>query len=135
MFPTSPPSGSIAIPGDAKFWMPKPDDISEDGIGSFIRGTWLIKDVPVREARQLRQQERRIADIVGNLATTAEDFDRLAQAVEDGYDTDNSDEDDALTATERPALDEFIPDHETASLDSHELGATGLVSAPATVRI
>jgi len=97
MFPTSPLSGSITIPSEATFWMPKPEDIDEEGIGSLIRGTWLIKDVPVREARQLGQEERRIAEVLGNLAAAAEDFDRLAHAVEDGYDPDNPDGRYALT--------------------------------------
>jgi hypothetical protein len=88
MFPTSSLSGSVTIPSDATFWMPKPEDIDEEGIGAVFRETWLIKDMPVREARQLRQDERRIAEVVGHLAATAEDFDRLAHAVEDGYDPD-----------------------------------------------
>jgi hypothetical protein len=58
MFPTSSLSGGITIPGDATFWMPKPEDIDDDGIGAFFHDTWLIKDVPVREARRLRQEER-----------------------------------------------------------------------------
>src|SRR5262249_31137230 len=135
MFPTSPLSGSTTIPNEATFWMPKPEDIDEEGIGCLLRGTWLIKDVPVREARQLRQEERRIAEILGNLAATAEDFDRLAHAVEDGYDPDEHDERYALTATERAALDEFVSDDETAVLDSLEIGVAGLVYALATVRI
>src|SRR6266567_8365943 len=118
MFPTSPLSGSITIPREATFWMPKPEDIDEEGIGSLIRGTWLVKDVPVREARQLGQEERRIAEVLGNLAATAEDFDRLAHAVEDGYDPDNPDERYALTSTERTALGDFLSDDETAALDS-----------------
>lgn len=108
-------------------------DIDEEGIGSLIRGTWLIKDVPVREARQLGQDERRVAEIVGSMATTAEDFDRLAHAVEDGYDPDDPDERYALTSAERAGFDEFISDDETAALDSLELGVAGLVYALATV--
>ncbi|SRR5216684_2167690 len=134
MFPTSSLSGSITIPSDATFWMPKPEDIDEDGIGAFFHNTWLIKDVPVREARQLRKEERRIAEVVGHMATTAEDFDRLAHAVEDGYDPD---EDYDLTATERAELDEFLSDDEdeAPALESLELGVAGLVYALATVRI
>jgi hypothetical protein len=135
MFPTSSLSGSITIPRDATFWMPKAEDINEEGIGCLLRETWLIKDVPVREARQLRQDERRIAEVVGNLAASVEDFDRLAHAVEDGYDPDTPDERFALTATERAALDEFVSDDETAVLESLELGVAGLVYALATVRI
>lgn len=127
-------SGSITIPDDATFWMPKPQDIDEEGIGCLFRGTWLIKDVPVREARRLRQEECRIAEVVGNLAATAEDFDRLAHAIEDGCDPDVSAE-QVLSSTERAALDGFVSDDESAALDSLELGVAGLVYALATVRI
>jgi hypothetical protein len=135
MFPTSPLSGSVTIPSDATFWMPKPADIDEDGIGSFIGGTWLIKDVPFREARRLRQEERRIAEVVGDLADTAEDFDRLAHAVEDGCDPDERNERYALTSDERAALDDFVSDDESPALESLELGVAGLVYALATVRV
>jgi hypothetical protein len=138
VFPTSSLSGSITIPSEATFWMPKPEDIDEDGIGAYFRGTWLIKDVPVREARQVRKQERRIAEIIGRLATSAEDFDRLASVVEGGYDPDETDERFHLTAAERTELDEFLSvdeDNDAAGLDSLELGVAGLVYALATVRI
>jgi hypothetical protein len=138
VFPTSSLSGSITIPSEATFWMPKPEDIDEDGIGAYFRDTWLIKDVPVREARQLRQKERRIAEVVGRLATTAEDFDRLASVVESGYYPDETDERFHLTDAERIELDEFLSDDEddeAAGLESLELGVAGLVYALATVRI
>jgi hypothetical protein len=135
MFPISSPSGSTTIPSDATFWMPKADDIDEDGIGAYFRDTWLIKDVPVREARQLRQKERRIAEVVGRLAITPEDFDRLAYAVEGGYDPDETGDGFQLTATEQVELDEFLSDDEAAGLESLELGVAGLVYSLATVRI
>lgn len=134
MFPTSSLSGTVTIPSDATFWMPKPEDIDEEGIGAVFRETWLIRDVPVGEARRLRRSEHRMAQIVGDLAATVEDFDRLANAVEDGYDPDEIGEGLALTVVERAALDEFISD-ETDALDSLELGVAGLVYALATVRI
>jgi hypothetical protein len=135
MFPTSSLSGSITIPSDATFWMPNPEDIDEEGIGAYFRDTWLIKDVPVREARRLKQKERRIAEVVGNLAATAEDFDRIAYAVEGDYDPDETDEGFYLTATEQSELDEFLGDDEAAGLESLELGVAGLVYALAAVRI
>jgi hypothetical protein len=112
MFPTSPPKGSITIPGDATFWMPKPEDIAEDGIGAFFHDTWLVKDVPVREARRLGHKERRIAEIVGELAKTAKDFDGLAHAIEDGYNPDEPDGGYDLTVTERAELGEFLAKNE-----------------------
>jgi hypothetical protein len=137
MFPTSPSVGSVTIPTEATFWMPKPEDISDDGISAFFHDTWLIKDVPVREARRLRQKERRIAGIVGRLAATAEDFDRLAHAVEDGFDPDEPDGGYDLTITERAELGEFLAESEDeeVALDSLELGVAALVYALATVRI
>lgn len=135
VFPVSTPSGSVAIPGAATFWMPKSEDINEEGIGSYFRDTWLIKDVPVHEARQLRNKERRSAEIVGRLAATAEDFDRLAYAVEGGYDPAETDESFYLTATERVELDEFLTEGDSVGLESLELGIAGLVYALATVRI
>jgi hypothetical protein len=128
MFPTSSLKGSAQIPSDAEFWMPKPEDIDEEGI-SFFRGTWLIKDIPVRAARRLAREERNVAEVVGNLAATPQDFDRLAHAAEDGY------EGYVLTAEERAALDSFVSNDEGAALDSLELGVAGLVYALATVRI
>jgi hypothetical protein len=114
--------------------MPKPEDIDEEGIGAFFRETWLIRDVPMREARRLRYDEHRIAEAVSGLAATAGDFDRLAHAVEDGYNQDEWDENYALTSVEREVLDEFLS-AETDTLDSLELGVAGLVYALATVRI
>jgi hypothetical protein len=136
MFPTSPSEGSITIPDDATFWMPKAEDISEDGIGAFFHDTWLIKDVPVREARRLGKEESRIAEVVGRLATTPDNFDRLGRAVEDGYDPDEPDGYD-LSDTERAELAEFLAENEDegTALDSLELGVAGLVYALATVRI
>src|ERR1035437_4560967 len=135
MFPTTSLSGSSDIPPEATFWMPRPEDIDEEGIGEF-RGTWLIKDVPVREAQRLMRQERRIAEVVGRLAATAEDFDRIARAVEDGYDPDEPESSYALNAEERAALDEFaVSEDEPCALDDLELGVAGLVYVLATVRI
>ncbi|HET9896666.1 MAG TPA: hypothetical protein VFQ44_17185 [Streptosporangiaceae bacterium] len=137
MFPNSSLSGSIEIPDDATFWMPRPTDISGDGIGAYFHDTWLIKDVPVREARELRQKERRIAEIVDRLAPTAEDFDRLAGAVEGDFDPDLPSGGCNLTSTELAALREYLPadEDEPTALDSLELGVAGLAYALTTVRI
>lgn len=135
MFPITSLSGSSSIPPAATFWMPKPEDIDEEGIGEF-RGTWLIKDVPVREARGLIRRERRIAEVVGSLAATVKDFDRIAHAVEDCYDPEEPESSYILNAQEREALGEFaVSEDESCALDDLELGVAGLVYALATVRI
>ncbi len=135
MFPTSPLEGSVAVPAEATFWMPKAADIDEEGIGCYCRGTWLIKDVPVGAARSLRRDERRIAEVLGNLAMTAKDFDRLAQAIEDCASQEDFNERSDLSPAERDALRGFLPEDETGILDSLEIGVAGLVYALATVRI
>jgi hypothetical protein len=135
MFPTSPLEGSVAIPSGATFWMPKAADIDEEGIGCFFRETWLIKDVPVGVARSLRRDERRIAEVVGELATTADDFDRLAHVIEDCADEEELNQRTDLSAAEREALRDLLPEVETGVLDSLEVGVAGLVYALATVRI
>jgi hypothetical protein len=82
------------------------------------------------------RQERRIAEVVGRLAATAEDFDRIARAAEDGYDPDEPESSYALNAEERAALDEFaVSEDEPCALDDLELGVAGLVYALAAVRI
>jgi hypothetical protein len=135
MFPTSSLSGSVTIPDEATFWMPRPEDIGDDGISAYVHDTWLIKDVPVREARRLRQEERRAAEVVGHLATTSEDFDRLASALEEGYVPGELDEDYDLTAAERAGFDMALTKDEITRLNALELGVAGLVYALATVRI
>lgn len=115
--------------------MPKPADLDEEGVGGFFRGTWLIKDEPVSEARRLMREERRVAEVVGELAATAGDFDRLARAAEHGYSSDEPDGGHNLSVVERAALDEFASYDEGAALNGLELGVAGLVYALATVRI
>jgi hypothetical protein len=135
MFPTSAVEGSVAIPKEATFWMPKAVDIDEEGIGCYFRDTWLIKDIPVGVARNLIHDERHIAEIVGDLATTAEDFDRLAHVVEDCANQEELNQRTDLNAAEREALCDLLPEDETGVLDSLEIGVAGLVYALATVRI
>ncbi len=135
MFPTRPLEGSVDIPSTATFWMPKADDTDEEGIGCCFRGTWLIKDVPVRIARNLRSEEERIAQVLGDMALTAEDFDRLANAVETCASREELDDQSELNVTERETLRAFLPEEEAGVLDSLEIGVAGLVYALATVRI
>lgn len=124
--------GTTTVPDGASFWMPKGSDITEEGIGYF-RDVWLIKDVPVSYAREVIQHERRIATVVGDLANTAEDFDRLARAVEREALLEGEGEIGELTGHERTALAESAVDG--SELDGLEVGIAGLVYALATVRI
>jgi hypothetical protein len=109
--------------------MPKPDELDEEGFGYF-RDTWLIKDVPVGEAQGITVVERRIAEVVGELADTADDFERLARVAEFGGIDDPAYD---LSERERGALAEVVSD--IPELGGLELGVAGLAHALATVRI
>lgn len=129
LFPIAPPHGTSGLPAAATFWMPKPDEIDEEGFGYF-RDTWLIKDVPERKAREIMVEERRIAEVIGELSNDADDFERLAQVAESGGDDDPAYN---LSERERRALAEVMSD--IPELGGLELGVAGLAHALATVRI
>lgn len=129
LFPEAQPHGTSALPAAAAFWMPKPDEIDEEGFGYF-RDTWLIKHVRVGEAREIMVAERRTAEVVGELADNVEDFERLAQVAESGGIDDPAHN---LSGLERAALGEVVSD--IPELGGLELGVAGLAHALATVRI
>lgn len=130
MIPTKDVTGSSTIPCGATFWMPRGEELDEDGIG-FFRGTWLIRNVPVRQARDIVNEEQRIVQTLDAVAMNAEHFDALANAVEFGSINDPN---NGLTDAERRALGEFASDL-PAELGGLEVGVSALVHALATVRI
>lgn len=134
MIPSVRPRGSTGIPSAATFWMPRPADMSEEGVGYF-RDTWLVRGVKAGEARDLLSLERKLATAIGGLARTAEDFDRLARAVENGFGEQEPGAGLDLTDAERDVLAPFAGADEPAELESLELGVAGLVYALAAVRI
>lgn len=129
MFPEVAAHGSRSLPEAATFWMPRPDELDEEGFG-FFQDTWLIKDVAVREAQALVAEERRIATVVDSLATDATDFERIAAVAEWGIDDDAN---EVLSDAEFQALAEVVSD--VPPLAGLEIGVAGLVHALATVRI
>ncbi|WBP93199.1 hypothetical protein O6072_18440 [Mycolicibacterium neoaurum] len=113
------------IPAEATFWMPGAADMDEEGIGYF-RDVWLITDVQPSEAREVIQQEQRFVEVVGALASTAEDFDRLARCIE-RWDPDE--EDVEATAHEMSILRPMLSELDFAPLEGLELGVAGAVFA------
>lgn len=130
MFPTAAPAGTSSLPEDAQFWMPKPEDIDEEGFG-FFRDTWLIRNVPVAEANDVIEEERQIAEAIAGLAQDAERFDHLAGVAEFGR---IDDPEWALTEPELKVLADHVSDL-PANLGGLEIGVAGLTHALATVRI
>lgn len=129
MFPEAPQAGTTTLPAAAAFWMPRRDEIDEDGFG-FFRDTWLIRDIPVSEARDILSVESNIATVVDRLAQDEDDFERLA-AVAESAAVDGPAED--ITEEERAALSAVVSD--VPELGGLELGVAGLAYALATVRI
>jgi hypothetical protein len=129
MFPKAVPRGTTALPAAAAFWMPKRDEIDEEGFG-FFRDTWLIKDVPVSEAREIMAAERRMAEVIDELTSDADDFERLAVVAESAGIDDPAED---LSEQERVALSEVVSD--VPELGGLDLGVAGLVYALATVRV
>ena len=130
MIPECPFAGNSELPAGAAFWMPKPDEISEDGF-SFFRDVWLIRGVSVREAQEVIEEERRIVHVVDQLSADADDFERLAAIAEAGGADDSADE---LTRDECSALSTVVSDM-PPELGGLELGVAGLVHALVSVRI
>lgn len=130
MIPVLPRIGTSELPATAAFWMPKPDEISEEGFSNF-RDTWLIRGVRVGDAREVIEEERRIVEVVDQLSADADAFEAFAAIAESGGIDDPANE---LTADERTVLSAVVSDM-PAELGGLELGVAGLVHALASVRI
>lgn len=131
MFPEAPPSGTAALPVEATFWMPEPDEIDEEsGIGYF-RDTWPMTGITVADAQFVVAAEYAMAEAIELLAHDADDFERLAVLTEYGG-IDDPDYD--MTEDERTALTGVVSDIPD-ELGGLELGVSGLVHALAAVGI
>lgn len=128
MFPTTEIDGSPGLPAEATFWTPKRSEIDEEGFG-FFRGVWPLLDVSVSEARQLVETERKIATLVGELASDDSEFELLALAVERG------DEDGELSPEQMDVLCPHLAEEESSPLCGLELGVAGLSHALSMVRM
>jgi hypothetical protein len=130
MIPECPVAGTSALPAGAAFWMPKPDEISEEGF-SFFRDVWLIRGVRIGDAREVIEEERRIVDVIDRLSADADHFEEFAAIAETGGIDDPANE---LTLEEYSTLSTVVSDI-PAELGGLELGVAGLVHALASVRI
>ncbi|WP_405437174.1 hypothetical protein [Streptomyces anulatus] len=72
-----------SFPAGVPMRMPPEDEVDEEGYGYF-RGVWDISGTSHAEALTVLEEERRIADLVDQAATTREEFEAIATAVEDG---------------------------------------------------
>jgi hypothetical protein len=130
MIPLCPVAWTSELPTGAAFWIPKPDEISEEGFGNF-RDVWLIRGVRVGDAREVIEEERRIVDVVDRLSVNADEFEEFSAIAETGGIDDPANE---LSPEEYGALSTVVSDV-PAELGGLELGVAGLVHALASVRI
>jgi hypothetical protein len=112
--------------------MPAAEDISEEGFGYF-RGTWFIGRVPVSEAQSTVRYEAEIIEWLDAVASSPEDFELLASAIEDG-EADSLP--DTLHATAvGMGIDRYLAGpEEPGPLDGLEIGVAGLTHALSAVR-
>jgi hypothetical protein len=111
--------------------LPPSDEISEEGFGYF-RGTWFIGRVTVAEAEEVICAEAEILDWLDHTATTAEEFEVLARAIETQETTDVADE--LGTDSVPPGLDRFATDGgDVFPLYGLEVGVAGLCHALSVV--
>lgn len=120
-----------AIPSGYSFRTPKRSELSDDGEGfGPFRDTWLIRGVRIAEAADVMREEARLVGLVDSLATTSEEFDALARALE-GRQTVPL----PSRFTDSPIMARLEPDLEEAQLGEFspladlEMGVAGLVYA------
>jgi hypothetical protein len=111
--------------------MPTPEDITEEGFGYF-RGTWFIGRVPVTEAEQTVRREDEIIEWLDGFASSPEDFELLACAIESS-DAETIPE-PLRTAALRAGIEAHMGESGEAPLDGLEIGVAGLTHALSAIR-
>ena len=85
-----------SVPAGYAPWVPRPDEVNEEGFGFFI-GTWALGRVPLREAREVVDAESAIASLVDALAGDDYTYEEIAGAVESSNAADVPDDVTART--------------------------------------
>jgi hypothetical protein len=111
--------------------LPPSEEISEEGFGYF-RGTWFIGRVTVAEAEEVIRAEAEILDWLDDTATTPEQFEVLARAIETQETTDVAH--DLGTNSLPPGLERFATEGgDVFPLYGLEVGVAGLCHALSVV--
>ncbi len=72
---------NASIPEDARFWVPKPHEIGEEGFGYFC-GVWPIVAATTRLTADVIKDEQLAFEYVDSHSSNADEFERLARQVE-----------------------------------------------------
>lgn len=109
------------LPANAAYWLPGVEDVDSDGFGGY-HGTWYLA-TDLDEAALIQQTENEVLTLLDRLATDADEFDRLARAVEFG---DADSVDDLLRRPWGSNLGEYIAEDDFPVLQGLEVGVAGL---------
>lgn len=85
MIPTVKRFYSHSIPEDSSFWVPRGNEIGDEGFGYF-RGTWAVGRPQLKEVRAILLAEAKLIDILDRIATDANTFEAAAAAIEEMVD-------------------------------------------------
>jgi hypothetical protein len=130
MIPKADITPTIASPLPAG-GMPHKDEISEEGFG-FFRETWFMGPVLLAEAQSIVLEEAEVMQWLDETASSAEDFELLASAIESQYTGELPDSLQTMTIVD--GLARFIPEEEDfGSLGGLEVGVAGLAHALSVV--
>ncbi len=112
--------------------MPRVDNDADEGFGNF-RDTWWIGELPIDEAAAVLHYEEEALEALDKAAQSAEEFEDLAQAVEDG-EIDRLPE-DLLPVFAESGLSKLAPAPDDAVLlGGLEIGVSGLAHVLSAVR-
>ncbi|MFD5939163.1 hypothetical protein [Streptomyces griseus] len=88
-------SSGAEIPPQAEFWMPSEEDIpADEGIG-FFRNVWMILGVSKVEADVMVSEEFKYIAKIDEMASSLEEFERVAACLDSGYVDSSRDRDTA----------------------------------------
>lgn len=119
MFPRTQVEIEVSIPEGDDYWVPKPNDIDEEGFGDF-RGVWSIVRATTRITADVIEDEHVAAGYVDAHASTPEEFEKLAREIE-SYSP-------SLDESEAPEFAAHLGS-KWDGLESLELGVAGLTYA------
>jgi hypothetical protein len=83
MYPRREVTIDSSMPAGASFWVPKPSDVNDEGIGCYFRDVWPLIGVSTSDTRALIVWERRAAEYVNRESQSEERFEELAAKIED----------------------------------------------------
>jgi hypothetical protein len=109
--------------------MPTAEEIGEEGLG-FFRGRWFIGRVSTADAQATLREEAELLQSLDHAASSPEDFEELASAIETNAVNNVSDR--LRSAATEHGIEEHL-DEELAPLGGLEIGVAGVTHALSSI--